>query len=177
MSQRFQVHVQIDDDYLSHFDGTDGLAQNTLSAAALATLEAHDLDHGIVTIVITTNAAIQELNHTFLGVDAPTDVLSFPAQTDPAAPNIPTDLPPDLAQEQAAYLGDLLIALPYVEKQAARHLRPLREELSLLVVHGTLHLLGYDHLTAEDEQEMWTTQADILAQLGMVVPVESHAHE
>lgn len=182
MNPRFQIHVQIDDDYLPLFDGTDGLAQNTLVAAARTTLEAHDLEHGTATIVVTSDEEIQTLNRSFLGIDAPTDVLSFPTQNhhDPELPHsheAALDLPPELAREQVAYLGDLLIALPYVKKQAAQHSRPLREELSLLVVHGTLHLLGYDHVTAEEEQEMWTTQADILAKLGMVVPVESHANE
>lgn len=178
MSQQYQINVQIDDEYLEYFDGRANLTQNTLSAAAIATLKDHAIERGIITIVLTHDDEVQTLNRSFLGIDSPTDVLSFPSRNQPQA-DAPHEnpnqfvLPPELAAEQAAYLGDLVIALPYTEKQAVQHQRTLTEEISLLVVHGTLHLLGYDHLTVEEEREMWKTQAEILGTLGMVVPVES----
>lgn len=184
MSQQYQINVQIDDEYLEYFDGRANLTQNTLSAAAIATLKSDTIERGIITIVLTNDDEVQALNRAFLGVDSPTDVLSFPSQNKPQDELNADDphtspkqlvLPPELAVEQAAYLGDLVIALPYTKKQADQQQRTLTEEISLLVVHGTLHLLGYDHLTVEEEREMWKTQAEILGTLGMVVPVESRA--
>jgi probable rRNA maturation factor len=63
------------------------------------------------------------------------------------------------------YLGDIVIACPYAARQAAALDRTLREELRLLVVHGVLHLLGYDHASAEEEAAMWARQRAILARL------------
>lgn len=191
MSQSYQVNVQVDDEFIEQLsgatsEGDSGVTQNTLRVAAVATLKMHDLGHGMMTIVLTGDAEVQALNLSFLGIDAPTDVLSFPNHNSPAEPSLPdsprghaepVDLPPELAAEQEAYLGDLVIALPYARKQAVQHQRTLAEELSLLVVHGTLHLLGYDHVTVEEENEMWATQADVLGSLGMVVPVESRSYE
>lgn len=195
MSQLYQVDVQVDDEFIEQLSGgTDlqegagqesGLSQNSVRVAAIATLKAHDLEQGTMTIVLANDAEVQALNLSFLGIDAPTDVLSFPSfdhspletPTEDKSYNAPRDLPPELEAEQAAYLGDLVIAFPYASKQAVQHQRTLAEELSLLVVHGTLHLLGYDHVTVEEENEMWAVQADILGTLGMVVPVESRVVE
>jgi probable rRNA maturation factor len=67
--------------------------------------------------------------------------------------------------ETASYLGDILIALPYVRRQAAGLGRELKSELRLLAVHGTLHLLGYGHAEPEEEAIMWARQDAILAQV------------
>ena len=65
----------------------------------------------------------------------------------------------------AAYLGDIVIALPFTRRQAAALNRPLIDELRLLAVHGVLHLLGYDHAEPEEEAVMWAKQDAILAGL------------
>jgi len=180
----YQVNVQIDDEFIEQLNSSadseeGGVTQNTLRIAAITTLKMHDLGQAIMTIVLTDDAEVQALNLSFLGIDAPTDVLSFPYFNTPnnAPTDIPLDLPPELAVEQRTYLGDLIIALPYIRRQAVQHQRTLAEELSLLIIHGTLHLLGYDHATVEEEHEMWTVQADVLSTLGMVVPVESRVGE
>jgi probable rRNA maturation factor len=64
-----------------------------------------------------------------------------------------------------AYLGDIIIALPYTQRQAERIGKPLRDELRLLAIHGTLHLLGYDHAAPDEEAAMWAKQDAILASL------------
>ena len=66
----------------------------------------------------------------------------------------------------AAYLGDILIAFPYTVRQAARHGNAVDAELRLLAVHGTLHLLGYDHDTPEAEAVMWAIQEAMLGKFG-----------
>lgn len=112
-----------------------------------------------ITIVITDDAELQTLNQQYLGIDAPTDVLSFPAG----------DPDPD---SDALYLGDILISLPRACAQAAAGAHSPEEELQLLVVHGTLHLLGHDHAEEEDKTRMWVAQAAILTSLGcsQVIP-------
>ena len=120
-----------------------------------------------LTIVITDNAAVQALNQQFRGIDAPTDVLSFPA-----------DAPPITLPDTPPYLGDLIIAHPYALAQAQRERHNVNDSFVLLVVHGTLHLLGYDHDTPERRAEMWAEQEAALKKLGVspeIVPVlENH---
>jgi probable rRNA maturation factor len=106
-----------------------------------------------LTIVLSDDRQLHELNLQFLGIDAPTDVLSFPAG----------DTDPDSEQ---TYLGDVIISLPRAAAQAAAGGHPVEAELQLLCVHGVLHLLGYDHATPEEKTEMWAVQAQVLSNLG-----------
>ena len=107
-----------------------------------------------LSIVLTDNEHLQELNLNYLGIDAPTDVLSFPAsETDP--------------ESGARYIGDILISIPRAQSQADAARHPLESEVQLLVVHGTLHLLGYDHAEPEEKSRMWKAQAEILNSLGL----------
>lgn len=107
-----------------------------------------------LTIVLTDDAQLQELNRDYLGLDAPTDVLSFPAsESDP--------------ETGAPYLGDILISIPRAKIQAQAAGHRLEEEVQLLVVHGVLHLLGHDHAGAADKARMWAAQAGVLARLGL----------
>lgn len=109
-----------------------------------------------VTVVIDDDEAVAELNMQFRGVAAPTDVLSFPGD------NLPFEIP-----DEPYYLGDLIIAFPYTTEQAAREGHNLRHSLMLLAVHGTLHLLGYDHATPDERAAMWQVQDRALAALGV----------
>jgi probable rRNA maturation factor len=121
--------------------------------AALAVF-AHQSTGGDLSIVLTDDAQLHQLNRDYLGVDAVTDVLSFPAnETNPE-----TGVP---------YLGDVLISIPCAKAQAQGASHSLEAELQLLVVHGVLHLLGYDHAGPEDKVRMWAAQFQILATLGL----------
>jgi probable rRNA maturation factor len=129
------------------------LAAKILEQAARAVLT-HQSADGDLTIVLTDNAQLHELNRDYLGIDAPTDVLSFPAsETDP--------------ETARRYLGDILISVPRAEEQARTAGHPLEAEVQLLIVHGTLHLLGYDHAGKEDKTRMWKAQAEVLERLGL----------
>jgi probable rRNA maturation factor len=149
-SDEEDIVVQVDDEFAHRVDPAD------LVAVVNATLEAEGRP-GEVTVVITTDEAVAELNQQYRDTEGPTDVLSFPAQ-DPTPGFVS-------APEMDAYLGDIIIALPFTERQAAALNRPLRDELRLLAVHGTLHLLGYDHAEPEEEADMWSRQDGILARL------------
>lgn len=136
-----------------HIEAEFPFPEDLLERAAQAALdhESQALDSEL-SIVLTDDARLHELNRKYLGIDAPTDVLSFPAsETDP--------------ETGAPYLGDILISIPRAQAQAnaAGHL--LESEVQLLVVHGVLHLLGHDHAQAEEKARMWKAQAEILASL------------
>jgi probable rRNA maturation factor len=143
-----RISIQVDDPFLAEVDVAD-LAR--VIAIALAAEGRHDAE---VTLVITDDEAVADLNREYRAVDGPTDVLSFPAQ-EPTPGFIS-------APEAAAYLGDIIIALPFTRQQAAGLGRPLADELRLLAVHGTLHLAGYDHAEPDDEAAMWARQDEIL---------------
>ena len=107
-----------------------------------------------ITIVLTDDEQLHELNREYLGVDAPTDVLSFPAaESDP--------------ETGTTYLGDILISIPRATQQAQAAGHSVEDEVQLLVVHGTLHLLGHDHATATEKARMWQAQAEVLSGLGL----------
>ena len=107
-----------------------------------------------MTIVLTDNAQLHELNREYLGVDAPTDVLSFPAsESDP--------------ETGTPYLGDILISIPRAKQQAEAAGHSVEDEVQLLVVHGTLHLLGHDHAEAAEKDQMWKAQAEVMSALGL----------
>jgi probable rRNA maturation factor len=119
--------------------------------AVLLQQSAPDVD---LTLVLTGDAQIQALDRDYLGKDAPTDVLSFPAcETDP--------------ETGRRYLGDIVISVPRAEAQSIAAGHSLEAELSLLVVHGTLHLLGHDHTGVEEKKRMWSAQSEVLTRLGI----------
>jgi probable rRNA maturation factor len=119
--------------------------------AALLQQSAPDAD---LTLVLTSDAQIQALDRDFLGKDTPTDVLSFPA----------SEMDPETGRR---YLGDIIISVPRAEAQSIAAGHSLEAELSLLVVHGVLHLLGHDHAGAEEKARMWIAQSETLTRLGI----------
>ena len=138
-----------------HIESDFPFPEELLERAAHATLghESESLDSDL-SIVLTDNEHLQELNLNYLGIDAPTDVLSFPAsETDP--------------ESGERYIGDILISIPRAQSQAEAAGHPLESEVQLLVVHGTLHLLGHDHADPEEKARMWKAQGEILKSLGL----------
>jgi probable rRNA maturation factor len=112
-----------------------------------------------MTVVLSDDAQLHDLNRQFSGIDAPTDVLSFPAgELDP--------------ESGATYLGDIIISGERAVAQAKNAGHPVMQELQLLVVHGVLHLLGHDHAQADEKARMWADQAAILAALGIEIHPE-----
>jgi probable rRNA maturation factor len=120
---------------------------------AHATLTYLDAPPGDLTLVFADDETIQELNRRFAGKDRPTDVLSFPGES--------SDI-----KTGRSYYGDVVISLPYAEHQAQEAGHSLQDELTLLIIHGVLHLLGFDHSSPEEHRNMWSIQDEILSQLG-----------
>jgi len=105
-------------------------------------------------LVVGDDAQIHKLNRQFRGVDAPTDVLSFAMSED----EIDTAHSPDMP----SHLGDVIVSYPRAKAQAEAGGHTTEDELDLLVVHGVLHLLGYDHDTNSQKSRMWARQETIL---------------
>ena len=129
-----------------------GLAvEETICRAAEAALAYEKAAGAWLSVTVTGDEAIHALNRDFRGVDRPTDVLSFPMGEGE-----------DIAAAPDGFLGDIVLSLPRAEAQAAEYGHSLLRELSFLTVHGTLHLLGYDHMEEKDKIVMRKLEEEIL---------------
>ena len=152
-----------------------------LKSAAHAALDVERVRRSVsLTIVVTGDAALRKLNRAFLGIDAPTDVLSFaayetgvePPSGEPAAPGGPPRPAWGHGHGQAStpiFLGDVIISLARAKAQAKIGGHALIDELRLLVIHGVLHLLGHDHAAPEEKRRMWSAQAKALKRTGALI--------
>ena len=111
---------------------------------------------GAADILLTDDEAVRELNARFRGKDKPTNVLSFPAPPNPFG-----------------QLGDIALALGVCEREAREQGKPLADHLRHLVVHGVLHLLGYDHQAEAEAEAMESLERTVLARLGVPDPYDA----
>jgi probable rRNA maturation factor len=137
-----------------------GARRLAAAAAKRALRRAHAPPGSLVDVTLADDAAQCELNRLWRGADRPTNVLAFPG-ADPAAP------PPPGAP---LLLGDVVVALETVCREAAEQDKPLADHLRHLVVHGVLHLLGYDHAEPAAATAMEAREIAILAELGVPNP-------
>ena len=128
-------------------------AEALVLAAAEATLASEGAIGEGLSLLLTHDAAIRDLNRRFRGQDKPTNVLSFPALPNP---------------EQ--HLGDVALAYETCAREAAEQGKTLAAHLQHLVAHGVLHLLGYDHMTDPEADEMEGLERVVLASLGVSDP-------
>lgn len=128
-------------------------AELLVEDAAAATLTQIDFDGGGVTILLTDDESVRELNSRFRGKDNATNVLSFPAPQNPEG-----------------HLGDIALAYGVCVREAAEQGKPLGHHLQHLVAHGVLHLVGYDHETDAEAEQMEGLERVILAGLGVPDP-------
>lgn len=143
------IHIQIDEDFRA------AASKEALEAAAQAALDhASASPQSELSILVTSDEHLRDLNTRHRQEDHATDVLSFP--NDGENP-----------ESSARYLGDIAIAYPIAEGQAASAGHPVQAELQLLAVHGVLHLLGHDHAQEADKAAMWQAQRAILDKLGL----------
>lgn len=140
------------------------LIQRAISAALREEKVPDDCE---VSVLLTDNEGIHELNRDYRGVDRPTDVLSFPANE-----LSPGEFDADLCEEDPetgrVFLGDMAISLEKCEAQAEEFGHSFERELMYLTVHSTLHLLGYDHVDeAEMKRQMRGREDVIMSRLGI----------
>lgn len=126
-----------------------------------------------LSLVIADDPTILRLNRDYRGLDEPTDVLAF--ASDHAGEYEGEGTPPSseasdqfiTAPEEQGFAGEVIVSYPQCLRQAAEHGHSAVQELALLITHGVLHLLGYDHATPEEEQEMNAITQQALAALGL----------
>jgi probable rRNA maturation factor len=137
--------------------------------ARLVCEEERARDDAEMSVIFVDEQAITDLNERFLGGAGPTDVLAFPMDDDavpggrqpdqggrgPGSPSAPTEPP--------VVIGDVVVCPGIAERQAGEHGASLEDELALLVVHGTLHLLSYDHADEKESEAMKRREAELLA--------------
>ena len=114
------------------------------------TLAHEKVENAFLSIIFVDEKTIQDLNKTYRGIDRVTDVISFALEDNP-------DMVGDFR-----VLGDIYICIPRMIEQSEEYGHSIKRELSFLVVHGLLHLLGYDHMIKEDEEVMFKLQELIL---------------
>jgi probable rRNA maturation factor len=148
----FEVDVVEDDgDWSALSDAQSLIAQ---AAAAVAREMGGSADSGMVVVALSSDASVEVLNGQFRGKPKPTNVLSFPAG----------DGAPD------GFIGDVILAAETVRREADEQGVPLAHHVQHLVVHGILHLLGYDHISAADAERMEAIEISILSKLGVANP-------
>src|SRR5246127_3979668 len=138
-------------------------AESVIQRAIAVAAESIDTDVGDaeLAVMLTDDAGIRTLNSNWRGIDKPTNVLSFPA-LQPEGERKPGDAP--------RMLGDIAIAYDTLRREADEEDKPFDHHLSHLAVHGFLHLIGYDHETHAEAEEMEALEQDVLAQLGIPDP-------
>ncbi len=120
-----------------------------IEEAALATFNLQQISKPVsVNVLISNNQFLRKLNHKYRGFDRSTDVLAFPMDENVAG--------------LEGHIGDIAISLEAASKQAREARHSVNSELQLLVVHGCLHLLGYDHENEDEKKEMWAAQTSVL---------------
>ncbi|ASZ62076.1 rRNA maturation RNase YbeY [Bacillus subtilis] len=118
-------------------------------------------DQAEVSVTIVSNDDIHQINKEYRGKDAPTDVISFALEEEGEGEIeiVGAEMPP--------VLGDIIISADRTREQAEEYNHSFKRELGFLAVHGFLHLLGYDHMTKEEEEEMFTKQKELLDAYGL----------
>jgi probable rRNA maturation factor len=155
--ERRAAALQIDTQVQSSLWEAQPLARQTVRDAVIAAASALSAAGGEVSIVLTDDSAIRALNRVWRGIDKPTNVLSFPAAGQKAG-------------EDARLLGDIIIAYETLERECTDENRIFLHHLAHLAVHGFLHLIGYDHQTDRQAEEMEGLESKIMTRLNMPDP-------
>jgi probable rRNA maturation factor len=145
----------------SRLGDPEALARRAVEAAFAAAADA-PRDAVEISLLLTDDKGVRELNRAWRGKDKPTNVLSFPAPEQPVLPG-------------PRHLGDIALAYDTLAREAEDESKSLADHLSHLVVHGTLHLLGYDHELEAEAEIMEGLEVKALATLGIADPYRDMA--
>lgn len=156
MADALSIDVLVQSQHWEALAGAEALAERAV-AAALARAGVPVQGGAELSIALADDAAVRRLNAQWRGIDKPTNVLSFPAAD-----------PDELAD--APHVGDIVLAFETVEREASDDGKTLADHTAHLIVHGTLHLLGFDHETDEEAQAMEALEIAALADLGIADP-------
>ncbi|WP_085523329.1 rRNA maturation RNase YbeY [Tuberibacillus sp. Marseille-P3662] len=149
--------IEFNDETEQINDPLQGHMNDLLSFAA----EKLNIDDAELSVTFVDNTTIQGINKRYRDKDQPTDVISF-ALEEMDETEVPVE-----GDDMPRILGDIVLSVPKAEEQAKAYGHSFTRELGFLLVHGLLHLLGYDHMTETDEKEMFQLQEDILSDFGL----------
>jgi probable rRNA maturation factor len=136
------------------------LDESWLKSVATQVLVAQGITSAVeLGLVIATQKRVQQLNQSYLGRDEPTDVLAFSAVEEVGVDFPPFVPPPD----GVLHLGEVIISYPQAVIQAGEHQHSIKKEIAILIIHGILHLLGYEHDKPELECQMRAKEAEVLS--------------
>ena len=139
-----------------------GEIMEAVEKACLETLKYEEFDEDCeISLSFVTNEEIHQINRQFRNVDAPTDVLSFPQLTFEEGEEA------DVNENGEIVLGDIIISVERAKEQAEEYGHGLKREIAFLTVHSMLHLLGYDHMENDEEEDMFRRQKEILEIAGI----------
>ena len=139
-----------------------GEIMEAVEKACLETLKYEEFDEDCeISLSFVTNEEIHQINRQFRNVDAPTDVLSFPQLT------VEEGEEADVNENGEIVLGDIIISVERAKEQAEEYGHGLKREIAFLTVHSMLHLLGYDHMEKDEEEDMFRRQKEILEIAGI----------
>ncbi len=144
------VDLIVEDEGWDSLGGKAALAETAIAAAQC---EIDDILPGVVAVLLTGDDAVARLNKSFRGKEGPTNVLSFPA-----------------SEHADNHLGDIAVAWGVVEREAADKRISVEDHLRHLIVHGFLHLQGYDHQDDDEAEHMEDLERRALARLGVSDP-------
>ena len=161
------AEVVLDSGDWSGFEPVDQLVESAVAALNQELGFDARVGQRIAVVSLADDAEVRRLNDQFREQDKPTNVLSFPA-------DVPPGLPADAALALA--LGDVVLAVETIDREAAEMAIPPRHHLAHLVVHGILHLLGHDHETDAEADRMEALETAILAQLGIADPYDDREY-
>ena len=133
------------------------VSDERLATIALRVLETENAPPCEVSVTVTDDETVRGLNREYAGEDAFTDVLSFSQREGEELVRPPGSVAP---------LGEVIIALPQAARQASERGRSMEEEVARLLIHGTLHLLGYDHAEPEEERRMRAREEELVEAVG-----------
>ncbi|MDQ2860169.1 MAG: rRNA maturation RNase YbeY [Pseudomonadota bacterium] len=150
------IDIEVEVDTAAWTQSLPGAAAAAREAALAA---ARLAGSGTIAILLTDDATVRDLNARFLCKDAATNVLAFPAGPNPGN-----------------HLGDIALAFGVCAREAAEQAKPLADHLRHLVIHGVLHLMGYDHQSEDQAEAMERLERDLLAALGVPDPYAEGDH-
>jgi len=159
-----EINVLIDPEFKQYLEAT------WLQSVARQVLMTHNnVTNAELGLVITSQEKVQELNRKYLAEDKPTDVLSF--HMIPGAEDTEPDAPPFITPPDGMlHLGEVIISYPQAVIQAEERRHPVTREVAILVIHGVLHLLGYDHAEPDQQRRMSAREAEILNSVEELLP-------
>jgi probable rRNA maturation factor len=152
-----KIDVVVESDFWKRKAGLKSAARRAIAKAA----DVLSTPRSELAVVLTDDTAIRQLNRDWRGVDAPTNVLSFPAGRAAGTP---------------PFIGDIVLAYETIAGEAQAERKPLAHHIAHLAVHGFLHLLGYDHVRKKDAETMEEIERDVLRRLGIPDPYRRAAN-